>query len=78
MASKKRINVSFKKVENGFIIDQNITTYDADGNYLKDESRQFVSTTASGTKKLIGELTDEMKDDVGNDKNTAETPLTTP
>lgn len=70
MADKIQKSVRFEQAENGFIISQDITVFDSNGEWKSSENKKFVSTTASGTKKLIAELTDDMKDGVkGNDKS---------
>ncbi len=61
MALKKneRKSVSFRKVENGFIIRQETTTEKSNGEF-KFDSKEFVSQSATEAKKMIDDLSKDL------------------
>lgn len=64
MADKKESQITFRKVENGFIIKRNTEIFNEKGEWKSSEKKEFVSTTAAGTKKMINEMTESMKDEI--------------
>jgi hypothetical protein len=62
--AKEKNEISFEEVENGFIITQTTDFFKSTGEWEKTERKKFVSTTATGTRKIIKELTDKLKKEV--------------
>lgn len=64
MADKKQTHIRFRKVENGFIIAKDTDIFNDNGEFKKSDNKEFVSTSASETKKLITDMTEELQDEI--------------